>query len=81
MIISGHNFPGSINGTNGSVSSALRNGEARIVAGEDRETCPLRHVEEAVTSHKENGAAKLFSNLQLSGGCASLEERYMPSPN
>ncbi len=26
-----------------------------------------------MTSHKENGAAKLFSDLQLSGGCASFE--------
>jgi hypothetical protein len=43
--------------------------------------CPLSQVEKAVTSHKENGAAKLFSNLQLNGGCASLEERYIPSPN
>jgi len=81
MIISSHNFPGSINGTNGSIPSALRSGEARIVAGEDRETCPLSQVEEAVTSHQENGAAKLFSNLRLSGDCASLEERCIPSPN
>jgi hypothetical protein len=43
--------------------------------------CPLSQVQEAVTSHKENGAAKLFSNLQLGGGCASLEERSVPSPN
>jgi hypothetical protein len=25
---------------------------------------------------KKNGAARLFSNLQLSGGCASLEEPF-----
>jgi len=25
---------------------------------------------------KENGAAKLFSNLQLNGACASLEEPF-----
>jgi hypothetical protein len=28
----------------------------------------------------ENGGAKLFSNLRLSGGCATLEKRYIPLP-
>jgi hypothetical protein len=35
----------------------------------------LSQVEEAMTSHKKNGTAELFSNLQLGGGCASLEKR------
>ena len=30
---------------------------------------------------KENAAARLFSNLQPSDGCASLEEHFIPSPN
>jgi hypothetical protein len=35
------------------IGALLRNGEARIVAGEDRETCPPSQIEEAVTSHTE----------------------------
>jgi hypothetical protein len=32
--------------------------------------------EEAVTAQKQNRAARFFSNLQLRGGCASLEEPF-----
>ena len=32
-------------------------------------------MEEPVMSHKQKETAKSFSNLQLSGGCVSLEER------